>query len=48
MNEAPNWALSLQVIAIVVTMVWLPPLIALGAWKWDQRRKKRRRDPDPQ
>jgi hypothetical protein len=43
MDEATNWTLSLQIILIVVTMVTVPPLIVLAAWKWDQRRKNRQK-----
>jgi hypothetical protein len=41
MDERINWTMSLQIIAIVVTMVCLPSLLVLAGWKWDQRRKKK-------
>lgn len=39
--NAPNWTLSLEIIAIVVTMAFVP-LLGLAAWKFDQWRKARR------
>jgi hypothetical protein len=41
MDDAPNWTLSLEIIAIVVTMAFVP-LLPLAGWKFAQWRKARR------
>jgi hypothetical protein len=41
MDDAPNWTLSLEIIAIVVTMACVP-LLPLAGWKFQQWRMARR------
>ena len=41
MDDAPNWTLSLEIIAIVVTMAFVP-LLPVAAWKYQQWRKAQR------
>jgi len=41
MDDTPNWTLSLEIIAIVVTMAFVP-LLPVTVWKIQQWRKAQR------
>ena len=41
MDEAPNWILCLQIVAVVVAFAFVP-LLPLAGWKFEQWRKAQR------
>jgi hypothetical protein len=42
MDDAPNWTLSLEIVAVVVTMAFVP-LLPVAVWKFQQWRQARRK-----